>query len=125
MPSMTLAMKAVLTQIIVGLFAIIIAGIVTPSVLFSVAAGVIVMWCAVAYLLYKLWRLERTPGAQPQVVANALYIAQAVKFMVLVIGVVLVMLLFTVNWIAFLVGVMVVQVGNMLTSLQMKRAMAS
>ena len=122
---MTLATKAILTQVIVGLFAIIIAGIVMPSLLFSVAAGVIVMWCAVAYLLYKLWRLERNPGVQPQTVANTLYIAQAVKFMVLMFGVILVMLLFTVNWMAFLMGVIVVQIGNMLTSLQMKRAMAS
>jgi len=122
---MMFAIKAILAQVSVGLFTIIIAVIVAPSLLFSVAAGVIVMWCAVSYLLYKLWRLECHPRVQPQTVANALYIAQAVKFMVLIIGVILVMLLFTVNWVAFLIGVMVVQIGTMLTSFQMKRAMTS
>ena len=122
---MTLAARTVLIQIIIGLFVIIITDIVMPSLLFSVAAGIIVMWCALSYLIYKVWRLELGRHLQPQKITKILYMAQAVKFIVLILGVVLVIWLFTVNWFAFLIGVIVVQIGNIFTSIQIKKVITS
>ena len=83
------------------------------------------MWIAVAYLVAKVWWLERHPEIRGPSIAKAFYIGQAVKFLMLVIGLFVVTRLLQVDWMPFILGVMVVQVSSMTLSFQMKRKIIS
>lgn len=109
-----------MTQFVAGLCAILIAAIVSPAAVKSLAAGVVLMWVAVSYLLLSVWRLERQVGVPAKRITKAFYFGQLIKFIVLVAGVIILLKTTPMNWAGFIIGVMVVQVSGMLLTLDIK-----
>jgi len=124
MTTLKIVTKAILAQGVFGLSAILIAAIVSPVNVVSLAIGVVLMWIATMYLLAKVWWLERHPSVSAKQVAKTFYIGQGVKFIVLVVGIIVLIKIMPLHWMSFLIGVMVVQVSGMMLSLDMRRKIA-
>lgn len=118
---MTMAAKTWFFQALAGVIAILVVTLWHTVFFTSVLLGVVTMMLATFYWVFRMWRIERRFGQGNPKVVRAFYLGQVVKYIILIVAVILFLNFLKLDWLAFVIGVVAVQVGSTFMVVNVKR----
>lgn len=121
---MSNAIKVWLCQVVLGILAILLVSLWHPAWFLSVVLGVVTMWVATFFLIFRLWRIESRFGQGKPKVIRSFYSGQIVKYVIVIAAVLICLHWLTLNWLAFMIGIIVVQLSGMFMTTNVKGALS-